>query len=193
MDQLKSDSETAAPAPGDGGPDDAPPVGTSAAEDAPNDTEPSGRCDVGLISEAGNCAVAKIFIGKGRRALDPAKVDELAASIRQVGLRHPITVTPTFEGAVDARISGRKKVYATQMLVVGLHRLEAVKQLGWRTIPVTVIPGGYQLHCELWEIDENLVRAELTELERGEHLADRKAIYEQLHPETKPARRRPSA
>jgi ParB family chromosome partitioning protein len=161
-------------------------VSTSAAEDVPNDTEPSSRCDVALISEAGNCTVAKIVIGKRRRALDPVKVDDLAASIRRVGLRHPITVTPMFEGDVEAGFRRGKKVYADQMrLVAGLHRLEAVKKLGWRTIPVSVIPHRYPLHCELWEIDENLARAELTELERGEHLADRKAIYEQLHPETK--------
>ena len=162
------------------GPDDAPPF----AKDAPNETEPSSRCDFALISEIGDCAVAEIIIGKRRRALDPVKVDELAASIRRVGLRHSITVTP--EGDIEAAFRHRKKVCANAMqLVAGLHRLEAVKKLGWRTIPVNVIPHGYQLHCKLWEIDENLVRAELTELERGEHLADRKAIYEQLHPETK--------
>jgi hypothetical protein len=38
---------------------------------------------------------------------------------------------------------------------------------------------------ELWEIEENLCRADLTELERGEHLARRKEIYETVHPETR--------
>jgi hypothetical protein len=37
----------------------------------------------------------------------------------------------------------------------------------------------------LWEIYENLARADLTELERGEHLAELKAIYERDHPEAK--------
>jgi hypothetical protein len=37
-------------------------------------------------------------------------------------------------------------------------------------------------HCQLWEIDEDLVRAELTELERAEHCRVRKIVYERIHP-----------
>jgi ParB family chromosome partitioning protein len=41
------------------------------------------------------------------------------------------------------------------------------------------------LRAEFAEIDENLIRNELTVLERGEYLARQKEIYEALHPEAK--------
>lgn len=90
----------------------------------------------------------------------------LADSIREVGLLQPIVV-------------GRDMV-----LVAGLHRLRACESLGWKEIEATVcdLEG---LRAELAEIDENLCRSELTVLQRGEHLAKRKRIYEFLHPETK--------
>jgi hypothetical protein len=38
-----------------------------------------------------------------------------------------------------------------------------------------------------WAIDENLIRADLSELERGEHLLQRKVIYERKWPQSKAA------
>ena len=91
---------------------------------------------------------------------------ELAKSIAEVGLLQPIVVTKD------------------HLLVAGLHRLRACESLGWTEIPVVVVEVE-GLRAELAEIDENLIRNELTKLERGEHLAKRKRIYEFLHPETK--------
>jgi ParB family transcriptional regulator, chromosome partitioning protein len=92
--------------------------------------------------------------------------DELQRSIAAIGLLNPIVVT------------------ADKTLVAGLHRLRACAALGWKEIPATVVPLS-AIDAELAEIDENLCRTELTVLERGEHLARRKALYLARHPETK--------
>jgi ParB family transcriptional regulator, chromosome partitioning protein len=107
--------------------------------------------------------IASIRIENRLRPLDSAKVAELAASIAELGLLQPIGIRP--DGT----------------LVYGYHRLEACKQLGWTEIPAVVVDGD-DLRAELAEISENLIRSELTLLERAEHLARMRAVYEQLHP-----------
>ena len=65
-------------------------------------------------------AIASIYVPTKRRStLDPKKAQEIAESILQVGLQTPILV----------RQDGERFV-----LVEGLHRLEACKQLGEDTI-----------------------------------------------------------
>jgi N6-adenosine-specific RNA methylase IME4/ParB-like chromosome segregation protein Spo0J len=105
-----------------------------------------------------------IKVPNGRRPV--GDIRELVASIERVGLLHPVVVTEDHQ------------------LVAGLHRLRACEQLGWTKIPVTIVPKA-KLTNELAELDENLVRAELTVLQRAEGLARRKRIYEALHPETR--------
>ncbi len=111
-------------------------------------------------------AIDEILIKNGRRVLDKSHVQELAGSIRELGLLNPITID-------------RKNV-----LIAGLHRLEAAKSLGWTEIECTIssLEG---LQAELAEIDENIVRSDLSVLEYGEMLLRRKEIYEQIHPETR--------
>jgi ParB-like chromosome segregation protein Spo0J len=67
-------------------------------------------------------------------------------------------------------------------LVCGFHRLEACRALGWEALPVIVqhLEGA---HAKLAEIDENLCRHELSALERGEHTALRKRLYQELRAE----------
>ena len=118
-----------------------------------------------------NVAMSDIGVSLRYRRLDSGRVSELADSIKEMGLLQPIVLT-------EAR-----------QLVVGLHRLEACKSLGWEEIPATILPLN-DLDAKLAEIDENLIRNELTALERGEHLVERKRIYLLKYPETAPVTER---
>ena len=55
--------------------------------------------------------------------------------------------------------------------------LAAARRLGWSHISCSLIEGD-DLDRQLWEIDENLIRSELTELERADHLKRRKEIFD---------------
>jgi site-specific DNA-methyltransferase (adenine-specific) len=66
--------------------------------------------------------------------------------------------------------------------VFGRRRLRDCKKKGWEKIPCIVLRVDDRT-AELAAIDENLVRAELTVLERAESLRRRKQIYEELHPQ----------
>lgn len=110
--------------------------------------------------------VEKIHVKEGRRGINADYVGKLAESIRELGLLNPITVDKDHS------------------LIAGLHRLEAVKMLGFRSVECTIssLEG---LQAELAEIDENIVRSDLSAVAYGEILLRRKEIYETLHPETK--------
>jgi ParB family chromosome partitioning protein len=72
----------------------------------------------------------------------------------------------------------------TLQLVAGAHRLAAAQLLGWETIEAVQTDGSAD-ELRLREIDENLYRHELNPLDQAVFLAERQAIYERLHPETK--------
>ena len=63
--------------------------------------------------------IEKIQIGRYRKDLGDLRT--LAESISEVGLLHPVVVTP----------EGR--------LIAGQRRLEACRTLGWTEVPVTVV------------------------------------------------------
>jgi hypothetical protein len=69
-------------------------------------------------------------------------------------------------------------------LISGLHRLEAVKELGWAEVPVTVLdligPAAVIAEC-----DENLCGTNLSKAERALFTKHRKVAHEALHPDTK--------
>ena len=95
-----------------------------------------------------------------RDRLDGDTVTGLMASIEKIGLRTPITVRWDGEGD-EARI----------VLVAGRHRLEACRRLGFQLVDCAVF-AGTETEARLWEIAENLHRADLTDDERRVHLAE---------------------
>ena len=92
--------------------------------------------------------VDSIVVG-ARHRKDAGDLDALAASIDQLGLLQPVTVTPD------------------RVLVCGWRRLEAVKRLGWESIKVWVRSGiSDPVTALLAERDENTQRKDYTPLER---------------------------
>jgi uncharacterized ParB-like nuclease family protein len=101
-------------------------------------------------------SIDEIVVGEGRRALNEQAVKKLAASIEEIGLRHPITVRK------------RADVY---YLIAGRHRLEACRKLGREHVPAIIVNMNNS-EARKWEIAENLHRADLTKLERDDMLAE---------------------
>lgn len=99
--------------------------------------------------------ISNISVVDRLRGIDRKKVERLKESISRVGLINPITVS-------------------NGVLVAGLHRLTAFKELGIEEIDCNVIGEDELLNKEI-EIDENLHRNELTALERGRMEAIKKS------------------
>lgn len=90
-------------------------------------------------------------------------VDKLKRSIQAVGLINPITINDKKE------------------LIAGGRRYQALKELGYKQVPVNIISQEALLQ-ELISIDENLVRQDLTKLEIEKNLGRGREIYEELFP-----------
>ena len=119
--------------------------------------------------------VDRVDVAADRRPL--GDVAALAESIGEVGrLLQPVVVNEKGGGA-----GGRRGWYT---LVAGMTRLEAVRLLGWKTVPAHVVRLTGD-EAELAELDENLVRAELTAARRAALTWRRQQAYERLHPESR--------
>ena len=117
-------------------------------------------------------ALGGIAVAKHRlRALREDTANALAQSMADRGQLQPIVVRPRNDGGY--------------WLVAGMHRFEAAKILKWQEISCTVFDDMEAGQAELAEIDENLIRADLSPAERAMHIGKRKELYEKVHPETK--------
>jgi len=95
-------------------------------------------------------------------------------SIQAIGQINPITV---------------KKRGNKYQVIAGRRRFTALKQVesttGKRQKVLAIIKDLDQIFEDLIEIDENLMRQDLNEVEFDEALYKRKQLYEQIHPDTK--------
>ncbi|XHE13645.1 ParB N-terminal domain-containing protein [Agrobacterium deltaense] len=104
------------------------------------------------------------------RHFDPEEAAALATLIAATGLQHPIRVR-----AVGNRYR----------LVAGRKRLEAVRLLGWTSIPLTISMASTDDEARFEEVIENLGRIELNKLDRCQHLYELKQVFDRQHPEIK--------
>ena len=105
--------------------------------------------------------ISDVIVPERLRKLDYSKVDELAQSIKQIGLLQPIVID------------------TDNNLLAGNHRLEAIKNLGYKKIECKKINLPEQ-KSKLVEIDENLIHYELSIIEKSEHIALKESILQSL-------------
>lgn len=109
------------------------------------------------------------------RPVSEVGVQSLIASIEELGV-----IKDAIHVRKKRRASGESLV-----LMAGGHRLEAAKRLGWESIPARIWADVTDDFAKLMEIDDNLSGADLSNLELSVFLAERKRVYERLHPEVK--------
>lgn len=109
--------------------------------------------------------IGTIYVGPRQRTVNADRVAALAASIKDIGLLTPLTVRIVPEMEIDGEINE-----CVPVLIAGRHRMEALSKLGIESAPCIEIESD-DIDAQLWEIAENLHRAELTALERDQHVA----------------------
>lgn len=115
-----------------------------------------------------------IDVGARARPVCGDDAERLAWDIEARGLRQPIEVAKQASGPRGLRYR----------LVSGAHRLEAFRRLRRETIPAVIITGkAAALRRD--ELLENLVRRDLTALERAASLAGMKAVYLEENPDAR--------
>lgn len=109
-------------------------------------------------------SLGDIEIGERHRALSDDAVTRLAASMKDIGLRQPISVRIVDEMMLEGHLTA-----GVPVLVAGRHRLAAAKALGWSHIDCIEVEDD-DIAAELWEIAENLHRLDLTKEQRDGHI-----------------------
>lgn len=122
------------------------------------------ECQQNEATTIENIEINKIKITRRMRRTDEARIQDLAESIRGVGLLHPVSLA---------------KKGDDYFLLSGLHRIESFRLLGKTTIPATVRASN-DLTDQLIEVEENLVRSELNAIQTAEHIVKREQLLVDL-------------
>lgn len=112
-----------------------------------------------------------IVVGERLRPVTEAAVASIMASIGELG----VAMVPIALRQVRHQGNALK-------LMAGGHRVEVYRRLGFETIRADIWDCTDNW-ARLAEVDENLANAELSTLELAQFLAERKRVYERLHPE----------
>ena len=129
------------------------------------------------VTKANVVPIDLIDEGTRQRSFDPTLADAYAATLPTLGLMQPIEV---------ARSGERFR------LLDGKHRLEAAKRVGWETIPVTIgtlDDANEDASAALHEAFANLMRGDLSALDRMAHLAAAQDAHNALYPNASKAGR----
>ncbi|MBX3580790.1 MAG: ParB N-terminal domain-containing protein [Rhizobiaceae bacterium] len=121
------------------------------------------------MSTESQIPVSAITVPQGRRRLDLDWVEALADQFKTAGQQTAIEVLQEGEA---------------YRLIFGGHRLAAAKHAGWETIRAIVkTPDEFtsEAQIRLREISENLLRRELSVLDRSVDIAAWREIYEATH------------
>jgi len=102
-------------------------------------------------------AIADIHVPSTKRPLKEETVEQIMTSAPEFG----VGLITVYENAETHQFD----------LIVGGQRLEAARRLGWTVIPANIVNWEPDRR-RMWEIIENLHRAELTELERADQFAE---------------------
>jgi ParB family chromosome partitioning protein len=120
----------------------------------------------------GELPIRDIDVSGRLRPISETAVISLMASIEEVGQQSEIHVRKI------RHQGGRMK------LILGRHRLEALSRLGCTSI-ASKLWDCTDDWAKMAEIDDNLAHADLNALDLAVFLAERKAVYERMYPETK--------
>lgn len=117
--------------------------------------------------------LAEVKSDQRLRPVSAAGVQAILASVAEIGrIKDPIHVRRDKKGLT---------------LLAGGHRLAAYAEMGIEEAEAWVWSGITNDQARLIEIDDNLAGAEMNPLDTAVFLAERKRVYERLHPETKAA------